>query len=236
MLKGIISRMLKRDVYFFRVLALLLLVCGLAACGNQSFSVKHLAKSDVDMVTDIVVADTRRQLMLLMDKLYKRNPRQLAKTPGMTAESRKLMIFDTAKNLVFKELKGLQEVDAMNLAFEKTFEGDRVFALMVGLTGMIRQSYGYNEEFFLNDELDAQKLYNSARNIEVMAWKLKNQAAGEDMIITSQLNGVIDNTSFARLYGKLIQKQDLMAKVIADRDSRTIKTVIQSGLSVFLPI
>jgi len=227
--------MLKRDVYFFRVL-LLLLVGGLTACGNQAFSVKHLAKSDVDMVTDVVVADTRRQLMLLMDKLYKRNPRQLAKTPGMTAERRKLMIFDTAKALVFKELKGLQEVEAMNLAFEKSFKGDRVFALMVGLTGMVRQSYGYNEEFFLNDELDAQKLYNSARNIEVMAWKLKNQPTDKDMIITSKLNGVIDNTSFERLYGKLIQKQDLMAKVIADRDSRTIKTVIQSGLSVFLPI
>lgn len=227
--------MLKRDVYFFRVL-LLLLLSGLTACGNQAFSVKHLAKSDVDMVTDVVVADTRRQLMVLMDKLYKRNPRQLAKTPGMTVERRKLMIFDTAKALVFNELNGLQEVDAMNLAFEKSFKGDRVFALMVGLTGMVRQSYGYNEEFFLNDELDAQKLYNSARNIEVMAWKLKNQPTDKDMIITSKLNGVIDNTSFERLYGKLIQKQDLMAKVIADRDSRTIKTVIQSGLSVFLPI
>lgn len=227
--------MLKRDVYFFRVL-LLLLLSGLTACGNQAFSVKHLAKSDVDMVTDVVVADTRRQLMVLMDKLYKRNPRQLAKTPGMTVERRKLMIFDTAKALVFNELNGLQEVDAMNLAFDKTFKGDRVFALMVGLTGMVRQSYGYNEEFFLNDELDAQKLYNSARNIEVMAWKLKNQPTDKDMIITSKLNGVIDNTSFERLYGKLIQKQDLMAKVIADRDSRTIKTVIQSGLSVFLPI
>lgn len=227
--------MLKRDVYFLRVL-LLLLFSGLTACGNQAFSVKHLAKSDVDMVTDVVVADTRRQLMVLMDKLYKRNPRQLAKTPGMTVERRKLMIFDTAKALVFNELNGLQEVDAMNLAFEKSFKGDRVFALMVGLTGMVRQSYGYNEEFFLNDELDAQKLYNSARNIEVMAWKLKNQPTDKDMIITSKLNGVIDNTSFERLYGKLIQKQDLMAKVIADRDSRTIKTVIQSGLSVFLPI
>lgn len=227
--------MLKRDVCFFQVL-LFLLVFGLSACGNQAFSVRHLAKSDVDMVTDIVVADTRRQLMSLMDKLYKRNPRQLAKNSGMTIERRKLMIFDTVNALVFKELNGLQEVDAMNLAFDKTFKGDRVFALMVGLTGMIRQSYGYNEDFFLNDELDAQKLYNSARNIEVMAWKLKKQPAYKDMIITSKLNGVIDNTSFERLYGKLIQKQDLMARIIADRNSRTIKTVIQSGLSVFLPI
>lgn len=106
--------MLKRDVYFLRVL-LLLLFSGLTACGNQAFSVKHLAKSDVDMVTDVVVADTRRQLMVLMDKLYKRNPRQLAKTPGMTVERRKLMIFDTAKALVFNELNGLQELSLIHI-------------------------------------------------------------------------------------------------------------------------
>jgi hypothetical protein len=217
----------------FLTVLLMLLISG---CGNQAFNVRDLAKSDVDMVADIVIEDTRRQLMELMEKLYKRNPRQLAKTAGMTIEKRQWMIFDSSGPLLFDELQRQQEIDAMYLAFDETFKGDRVFALMTGLAGMIRQSYGYNEELFLNDDLDAQKLYNSARNIEVMAWKLKNQKLGEDMIITSTHNGVIDNISFERLYGKLIQKQDMMAMIIADRDSRAIKTVIHSGLSVFLPI
>ena len=215
------------------LIALLLLF---TACSGQGFQVKQLAKSDVDMVSDIVIEDTRRQLTELLHKLYKRNPRQLAKVAGMSVAQREQMLFEQQGKLVFAELNKVQEVAAMNLAFSPGFKGDRVFALMTGLTGMIRQSYGYNTELFFNVELDSQKLYNSARNIEVMAWKLKTQKLGSDAIISDRSNGVIDNTSYERLYGKLIQKQDLMAKVIADRDNRAIKTVIQSGLSVFLPI
>jgi hypothetical protein len=225
--------LIKKRVHFIILIVLLLA----SACSQQGFHVKQLAKSDIDMVSDIVIKDTRQQLSQLLAKFYKRNPRQLAKVPGMTIEKRQWMIFDSKGPLLFGELNHLQEVAAMNLAFDPAFKGDRVFALMVGLTGMIRQAYGYNTEFFFSDELDSQKLYNSARNIEVMSWKLRNQQAGADPIVSDRdRSGVVVNTSFERLYGKLIQKQDMMAMVIADRENRTIKTVIHSGLSVFLPI
>ena len=44
---------------------------------------------------------------------------------------------------IFRELDGLQGIDAMNLTFDPDFRGDRVFALVVGLGGMLRQAYGY---------------------------------------------------------------------------------------------
>lgn len=190
------------------------------------------------MVSDIVIDEIRQQVKTLAVKLYKRNPNQLAVVPGMTIERRIDMIFDAPSRLVFAELAYKEEIHALNLAFDDHFKGDRVFALMVGLTSMLRQSYGYQNELFLYRELDAQKLYNSARNIEVLAWKLsqQKQKTGLQYIVTNRQNGVIDNLSFERIYGKLISIQDVMAKIIADKQNRTIKGVIQGTLSVFLPI
>ena len=227
-----------RSTHFILCSLLLIASLFLSACSSQSYQLKQLAKSDIDMVSDSVLVLLREQLKLLTLKFYKRNPRELAKVQGMSVEKRVTMIFDQPKHLRFEELEFQEEVAAMNRAFSADFKGDRVFALMVGLTGMIRQSYDYDTDFFIYDEIDAQKLYNSARNIEVMAWKLKNNktAMGQPFLVSSEYQGVIDNLSFERIYGKLINTQDLMAMVISDKDNRTLNAVIKGTLSVFLPI
>jgi hypothetical protein len=229
------SRLVSKGLLALLLLASLMLAVG---CASQGFNIKQLAKSDIDMVSDIVLLETREELRQLLIKLYRRNPDQLAKVPAMTIERRLAMISQDTGRLPFVELQYQQEIAAMNLAFSDDFYGDRVFALMVGLVGMVRHAYNYDSDFFIYEDLDAQTLYNSARNIEVMAWKLKHNhnPEGRPYIITSTYNGVIDNTSFERVYGKLIHTQDLMAKIIADRDNRTINTVIKGTLSMFLPI
>ena len=219
-------------------LLLLLLLSVLTGCYSSDFHLKQVAKTDVDMVSDIVIAEIDQQLHLLTTKLYKRNPNQLHKVSGMSVAIRLSMLFDDTGHLQFAELQGAEELEALNLALSDNFQGDRVFALMVGLTGMLRKSYGYDSDFYFYDDLDPQLLYNSARNIEVMAWKLKrlNTVIGVPLIITHKRHGVIDNLSFERIYGKLIHTQDVMAKIVADQENRTIKTVIQTSLSMFLPI
>jgi hypothetical protein len=44
------------------------------------------------------------------------------------------------------------------------------------------------------------------------------------------------NLSFERLFGKMINAQDMMAQIIADRTNRQIKNVIQSVVTAFIPI
>lgn len=214
------------------------LVLAVSACSNQGFNIKQVGKTDVDMVSDIVISEIDVQLRLLTAKLYKRNPNQLSKMPNMTVDRRISMLFDQPGRLQFEELLNHEELEALNMSLDPAYQGDRVFALMVGLTGMLRKSYGYDSDFYFYEDLDPQLLYNSARNIEVMAWKLKRAEAvpGLPLIITHRSNGHIDNLSFERIYGKLIHTQDVMAKIVADQDNRTIKTVIQTSLSMFLPI
>ncbi len=104
---------------------------------------------------------------------------------------------------------------------------------------MVLKAYNGKQSFYLTDELNPQKLYNVARNIEITVWMLSHNrdSRGELFLISNETNGEIDNLSYERLFGKLIALQDSMALIIAESENRQIKTVIQAVASmVFLPI
>ncbi|MEE4218719.1 MAG: hypothetical protein V2I48_13980 [Xanthomonadales bacterium] len=221
---------------FFPLLLSSLLAALITGCAG--YEVKNLAKSDVDLVADEFIAESRHEVRELLIKLYKRNPDQLAKIPGMTIEGRLAQLRTAQGVLDFPELDGLQGIDAMNLTFDPGFRGDRVFALVVGLGGMLRQAYNYQPELFIHDRLNGPALLTSARNVEILVWKLKNtrKPNGEPYLITYEYQGVIDNLSFERLFGKLIVLQEMMARIAGDRSDRAVTRSVHAVSSVFLPL
>lgn len=219
-----------------RTLLLILLVLCLSGCGG--YELKNLAKTDIDLVTDEFISESRSLVRELTIKLYKRNPDQMRKVPGMTLEKRLFQLLNSPGKLSFDELAGRQETDALELVFNPHFDGDRVFALVVGLGGMLRHAYGYNDESFLFDSLKPEPLMTSAHNVEVLAWRLRNtrKANGEHYLITSEYRGVTDNLSFERLFGKLIVLQEMMARIAGDADDRRVTKVVHTAGSVFIPL
>ncbi|WBA10467.1 hypothetical protein N8M53_14030 (plasmid) [Salinivibrio kushneri] len=223
------------------VSVLLLSLTGCAQKLGRPFDIKNLAKSDMDLITDIHIAEVRELTEQLIVKLYKRNPRELKKAPGMTIDKRiaQLMTVERPEN-GFRELGGMDGIALLPLAFSSEFEGDRVFALMAGITGMISASYNHQLEFFLLDDIDQQKLYNSARNLEKIAWLLNNQKDdnGELLLLSNGIgkNGV-PNYSYERLLSQMIIIQDMMAVMVADSTNRNINQVVHSMASMtFFPI
>lgn len=219
---------------------LLVLYLGLTACTTGDFHIKQLAKTDMSFVADAAMRDSEQLLRELAVKLYKRNPRELKKgvEPDPNIKIGQLFAYP-GRRLVFAELDRKEEIDAMLLGLDQDYQGDRVFAIMAGLTGMIRRSYGYQREYFMLDSLDAQALYNSARNIEVLVWRMQARKGedGKPLLLTNSLPGESTNLSFERLFGKLIGLQDLMASMAEDKSNRTITRVVQSAASfVFLPL
>ena len=109
---------------------------------------------------------------------------------------------------------------------------------MYGLYTMIHKSYDSKCELFMLDYLNAQDLYNSARNIEVFVWRLKTRRKdnGRLFILTNSFEGKVKNLSYERIFGKLISLQDTMAQVISNRTGRIIKEVVQITGMAFLPI
>jgi len=217
---------------------LLVLLFSLCLTGCSGYELKNLAKSDVDLVADEFIAESRRLVRELTVKLYKRNPGEMRKVPGMTLEKRLYQLLSNQEELNFAELAGRQETEALELVFNPHFAGDRVFALVVGLGGMLRRAYGYNDELFMFDSLEPELLMTSAHNVEVLAWRLRNnrQGNGEHWLITSDYRGVTDNLSFERLFGKLIVLQEMMARIAGDADDRRVTKVVHAASSVFIPL
>ena len=202
-----------------------------------------LAKSDVDQIAEVHLSLMREHLAELMRKLYRRNPGQWKNHNKPSAEFVVQRVFRPRQVPDFVELGGNRGLDAVRLAFDESYAGDRVLALIAGLADMVQRAYGGKREFYLLDSLDPQKLYDSARNIEVAAWLLRtgNSTQGGPidvpLVLSHSMQGEALNLSFERLFGKMISLQDTLAQIVAGRSNRTIRTVALRVLgAVFLPI
>lgn len=211
----------------------------LSGCSKSSqFHIKDLAKTNIDMVSEIHMNQINDLLKNLTVKLYKKNPYELQKVQGQTIDSRLSQIFTCPVVKKYKEIDFKESTDAILLGFEPDFKGDRVFALMHGLYTMINKSYNSKCELFMLDYLNAQNLYNSARNIEILVWRLNTRKKdnGRLFILTNSFEGEIKNLSYERVFGKLISLQDTMALIVSNRTGRIIKEVVQIAGMTFLPI
>ncbi len=224
------------------LLLLMVLLTGCQQGGGRPFQIKNLGKSDIDMVTDAHIQELNTLAKALMIKLYKLNPRELKKAPkGTTIAKRVQQLFGMPRTVRFTELGNAYGNSAIPITFNPDFQGDRVFALMAGVAGMIHASYNFQDEFFMLDKLNQQKIYNCARNLESIAWLLNNRRDGHGNLLL--LSNSIDedtrlnNLSFERLFGKMISLQDMMARLIADQNNRAINKVLHGVASTtLLPI
>ena len=209
-----------------------------ASQASSEFRLENLAKTDMDMVYDHNVRVLDQLLNRLMIKLYLRNPAYF-RLSKQTAEQRADYLLQRSTQDIVSDFDGKSSVDLIQLAFDENFKGDRVAAFVLGLKSMLALSYNNQSEFFMLDQLDPQKLYNAARNIEVAVWKLSNdrKSDGSLFLISNELQGKTKNLSFERLFGKMIAIQDSSASLNAESTNRVIKNVLQGVAKwVFLPI
>lgn len=202
------------------------------------FSPAQLAKTDMDRIADNHRREAFAGLRRLTEKLYRRNPREWKQAGQPSLLAAMAYIFDNRSDWRLAELDGKQGAEALHLAFLPDFRGDRVLAFAVGLGSMMDVAFEGKSEFFILDELDAQKLYNCARNIEIAAWKLNagRDSQGEPLLLSNEA-GPGGNLSFEREFGKLIGNLDLLSNIVADKANRSVVHMIQ-GLTtaIFLPV
>lgn len=225
----------------------ILLALSLTACVTKlgkdgrtdtTVDVKYLAKSEVDRIADTNRNEVVDGLLLIADKLYKRNPKEWKKA-GVASREAALERLKMRYYRSLPELGGRREGAAASLAFSETYAGDRVAALMLGLLTMVDAAYEYKEEFYILDSLNEMKLFNCARNMEVAVWKLGNDrnVAGELFLLSNELDPANRNLSFEREFGRQMGLLDFMAKVVADRNGRTLSRLTHGVVStIFLPV
>jgi hypothetical protein len=205
---------------------------------QDSSSISQLGKSDLDRLADVEMRENSQSLRLLMTKLYKRNPRELKKSTSGTLEEMVDWVFEGGHGWKLKKINEAQGTEAIQLAFNPEYQGDRVLPLIVGLQTMLIKAHGGKEEFYMTDSLDPQNIYNAARNIEIAAWKLSNarDSQGQLYLLTNEQHDNERNLSFEREFGKIIGRLDLYAVTLSEKSQRLISRVVQNlATALFLP-
>jgi len=201
----------------------------------RSFSIKDLAKSDVDSVVEIHQQEVIASLRNLTTHLYRRNPDEWRKSGFNSADEASDALFKSLPLWHLSAQRKLSWQACLTDAGRLDFAGDRVKSMMNGLLVMHMAAFNHETEFYLLSEMNAQKFYNAARNTEYVAWELANRRDQQGKLLL-QSNGV-DDLGIEREFGKLIGIQDTLAKVIEDKTNRAIRFgVVNTASTLFLPI
>jgi hypothetical protein len=199
----------------------------------------QLGKTDFDRMADHEIRENIQSLRSLMIKLYKRNPSELKKSTSEDAEKMVNWVFNGNHNWNFEAINNIQGNDAIYLAFNEDYKGDRVLPFIVGIYTMLIKAHGGKKEFYLFDSIDPQLLYNASRNVEIAAWKLSNtkDASGRLFLVANEINEKENNLSFEREFGKIIGRTDFIAFTLSEKMERSITRVIQNlATGILIPI
>ncbi|MGV8804830.1 MAG: hypothetical protein ACWA6Y_07700 [Polaromonas sp.] len=203
----------------------------------------ELAQSDVNRMATLGMRDNLDSLLRIADKLYRRNPAEWRKTsaPSRDAALRQLRQA-IEQQTPWPELQGKRDIAALSLALGPDFSGDRVAAFIYASADMLKAAHGGKTEVYLLDALDAQHLYNAARNIEIAVWLLSSRrnAAGQPLLLADEISEHDRNLSFEREFGKIIGRLDLLAEVLTEKYRRAVISYVQNLLGAsfvqFLPV
>ena len=233
-------------------LVVLVFCMSLAACSGGQYNQKvvaedpanaglsRLAKSDINEVTELHQRAVIHDLKQLMIKLYYRNPLGRHDKDERSIEESVERMFSYPHDAGYSQWQEMNPNDIVRIALDETYQGtDRVLPFIYGLRKMIMAAYDNHTEFFYFTSINEQKLYNSARNIEIAAWLLADHRdiKGNLLLLSDSVTNEARNLSYQRLFGKMIATQDNLAKIIASKNGRLIKSVVVNAASMmFLPI
>jgi hypothetical protein len=207
---------------------------------NEEMSLDQMAQTDFNRTVTIAMRDNLDSLTRLLEKLYRRNPAEWRKTgaPDLaTALQQGRRAVELA--LAPPELGDLRDVEILSVALDPAYSGDRVGAFVFGLADMIVRAHNGKARFYMSDVLNAQHVYNAARNVEVAVWLLatRRDAGGRPLLLANAMTDDIANVSFEREFGQLIGRLDLVANLL-DENLRRVGINYVQGLLLFnfLPV
>lgn len=191
----------------------------------------QLLQSDPNRMASLEIRDNLATLYVLMGKLYKRNPIQWKNSGFDTQEQAEARIKAAIEaHVPLPELGDLRNVAAITHALDPAFDGDRVGALIYGLGDMLVAAHGGKTDLYLLDGLDAQRVYNAARNVEIAMWMLaqRKDSDGQPLLVSNEISENGRNLSFEREFGTIIGRTDLVAAFVAEKYRRSVINYIQN--------
>lgn len=207
---------------------------------SEAMSADQLGQTDFNRTVTLAMRDNFQSLYTLLDKLYRRNPREWRKSG--VADQQAAVAY--VKRLIEERrapagLSGLRDIQVLAVALDPNYQGDRVAAFIYGLADTILAAHNDKKRFYVSDVLDGQHIYNAARNVEAAAWLLSSRrnAQGEPLLLANEMSSTAINLSFEREFGAIIGRLDLIANLLGE-NARRIGINYAQGLMFFnfLPV
>lgn len=208
--------------------------------GNEGMSLDQFIQTDFNRTVTVAMHDNLESLNLLLEKLYRRNPAQWRKTGAASIEDAlkagRTMI-ETGRAPA--DLAGLKDVQILAVALDPNYQGDRAGAFVFGLANMIISAHDGKTRYYAGDLINAQRVFNAARNVEAAAWLLasRRDARGQPLLLANEMSEKAINLSFEREFGEIIGRLDLVANLL-DENLRRVGINYVQGLLFFnfLPV
>ena len=220
-----------------KLFAIWLIACAITVSGCSPsmlpVHIKNVAKNNLDIVAETSVKNTSDQLLQLTLELYRLNPKELDKVKNMTLQSRTTQIIEYPTTVAYKELNYKQDIEAIRLALTPSYRGDRVFALMIGISSMLDNAYNNQKEFYVIDRLNPQKLYDSSINLDLVYIIFLKQDADNSLLKT---NDEENPYQVYALLNKISTIQEFTANLVSDHSGRIINRTLKGVATVFMPI
>lgn len=208
--------------------------------GIESLSADQFAQTDFNRTVSVAMRENLESLDTLLDKLYRRNPREWRKSGRVSHEEAVAVVRRAvAERRAPADIAGLRDIQILAVALDPDYQGDRVQALIYGLADTLIAAHNDKTRFYAFDVLDGQYVHNAARNVEAAAWMLasKRNAQGAPLLLANEITLDRANLSFEREFGALIGRLDLIASLLGENSRRLGINYAQNLLFfTFLPV
>lgn len=242
-------RSLRASTALALLAALAMSGCGSAVAPQRQvqgdpFNESQVAQTGMNRFANLTMRDNLQSLMVLLDKLYRRNPAMWRASGAATPElARERVLLAIRAGEPFPDGGVPQRgVDAIRLAFAPIFEGDRAGLFVYGLGTMLVQAYDDRVALTIFNGLDAQKVANAAHNVTVAAWLLasRKDSQGRPLLLADDITPEQRNLSFEREFGKIIGRLDTLAAIQDEKVRRSVidyaQGLVAGPFLQFLPV
>ena len=209
---------------------------------ERDMEAKEWGQSDVNRMATLSIQANLQSLYVLMDKLYRRNPHEWKKTASSPEAAIEFVRIAVREGQGWAPLGQARDVAALDLALKPEFQGDRVAAFIYAAADTLITAHGGRTSFNLLQGVDAQMLYNAARDMEIAMWILSSRRKpdGTPLLLSNEMSGAGHNLSFEREMGKVIGRLDLVARFNTEKYRRAVISYGQSWVAgpllQFLPV
>lgn len=189
-------------------------------------SADQRVQTDFNRTVTFEVRDNLDSLYNLLDKLYRRNPREWRKTgvsDQVAAVARVKHAIQERGGGEGARPAGLRDIRILAVSLDSDYSGDRVGAFIYGLADTLIAAHNGKTHLYATDVLDGRRAYNTARNVEATAWLagIAPQPPGCAAVAGQRdISTCRHNPSFEREFGAIIGRLDLIANLLGENSRR----------------